>query len=356
MGGAVKGIGKVLGTAGSIAMGRNPLMAFGSSLGSSLLENAFAGGGGGGGGNAGGGSTPQYALPGYNYGTNTYTLDGKPYDASKYFVTGDKGVYNLLPMLGGAYNDPTKTDMTTGSYNTYKTIYDKMAGDAAAQAAFSKSFAPQSYTYTPQPRVPYKGGAYNQSFNSTSTLPNMLSGNQYAGPYPMHGPQQDGGSQQNMLNGGLRNTNPYENSTLFKGLDLNRHVKNDLRDTLTNQFAAAGIPQFQRKLGIEPMSGLDRIKALRDAQRSGTTPTPYNYTPVQYVDYKLDGIGSQFADYATKNKNPFFVPFAPTTPTTPTTPTGNTGTTTTPPPAPAPGPFKPVNIRTGGLASLRRSK
>jgi hypothetical protein len=350
------GVGKVLGTAASIAMGRNPLMAFGSTLGSSILENAFAGGGGGG-GNAGGGSTPQYALPGYNYGTNTYTLDGKPYDASKYFITGDKGVYNLLPMLGEAYKDPTKTDMTTGSYNTYQTIYNKMAGDAAAQAAFSKAYAPQSYTYVPQPRGPYKGGHYNQSFNSTSTLPNPLSGNLYSGPYPMHGPQQDGGSGQNMLNGGINNRNPYGNKELFGGLKLQHDVRRDLKDTLTNQLAAAGIPQFQRKLGIKPTSSLDRMKALRD----GTAPAPYNYTPIQYVNYGLDGIGSQFADYATKGKNPFFVPFAPN-PTATTNPTNPTNPTTTPvAPVTPPGPLNttgsfqtPGRFNNGGIIGLLR--
>jgi hypothetical protein len=302
-------VGKALGTVGSIAMGTNPLLAVGSTIAGSALQNAFAGGGGSS-PSAGGGTTPQYALPEYNYGAKTYTYGGNPYDASKYFITGDKGVYNLLPMLGDAYNDPNKKDMTTGSYNTYQTIYDKMAGDAAAQAAFAKAYAPQSYTYTPPP-VQYN--AYG--------LPDHSMGN--------------GNGSMNAF--GLPSLGAHNNNidnSAFHGLRLPGDVRNDLRFTVNNQANAA-------RAYYNP-TGPNAVRPT----------TPYTYSPIQYVNFGLDKTANQFADYAAQNKNPFFVPFAPKAATTATNTTTNPAAVTT---NPTTNFQTPAKFSAGGLMGLLRN-
>jgi len=334
--GAIPGVGKIAGPiVGGLTGGP---VGFATSLASQALQGNYGGGGGGGGGNAGGiptyGSTDASgnlvpATPGFNYGANTYTYGDQPYDASKYFVSGNKGVYNVLPELGNMYSPEAQAAPGTSSFNAYQNIYGKMAGDELAQANLQKSFnpgmlsvAPVNNTYTPI-----------SDFNPATT------------PYA--------GAQANLPD----------------------YLKQDIQ-------SAYGEYQPQ-------------------AQSSSAS-----YLPIQHADF---GFGSgdqayQLAQYAAQNKNPFFQAFAePTNTAAPQM--ANPFAFARPPEAPAPAPspyqpveggarrgpaerglvpattaslgtfrpveastatptstatmgrpedYKPVNIRTGGLASLRR--
>ena len=177
--GAIPGVGKIAGPiVGGLTGG--PL-GFATSVAGQALQGNYGGGGGSGGSSGGSG---VYADPTIKYGTgaNTYTYGGNPYDTSKYFITGDKGVYNLLPQLADPYADTTKYDAMTGSYNTYQNIYNSMRDDAAAQAAFAKAFAPQTYTptynFTPSKKDPTTGSfALNKNFTGPSYLSTDLYNN-----------------------------------------------------------------------------------------------------------------------------------------------------------------------------------
>jgi hypothetical protein len=332
--GAIPGIGPIAGPiAGAITGGP---IGFASSLAGQALTGGYSGGGGGG----SSGGVPTYGTTdaagnivsppqGFNYGANTYTYDNQPYDASKYFVQGNKGVYNVLPELGNLYSPETQAQQGTSSFNTYQNIYGKMAGDELAQANLQKTFNPGMMSVAPQ------GGTYKPigDFNPATT------------PYA--------GSQANLPD----------------------YLKQDIQ-------SAYGEYQPQ-------------------AQSSGAS-----YLPIQHADF---GFGSgdqayQLAQYAQQNKNPFFQPFA--SPTNTAAPQmANPFAFARPPEAPAPAPspyqpveggaqrgpaergmvpattasmgtfrpveastatptstatmgrpedYKPVNIRTGGLASLRR--
>ena len=352
MGGAVKSVAKVFDPITTIA-GSLPVVGpiagpiagaitggpvgFAKAVAGQALTGGYSGGGGGG---DGGGGAPTYgatdaagnlipATPGFNYGANTYTYDNKPYDASKYFVSGNKGVYTVLPELGNMYSPEAQAAQGTSSFNAYQNIYGKMAGDELAQANLQKSFNPGMMSVAPQ------GGTYKPigDFNPATT------------PYS--------GAQTN----------------------LPEYLRQDIQ-------SAYGEYQPQ-------------------AQSSGSS-----YLPIQYADF---GFGNEdqaykLAQYAQQNKNPFFQAFA--SPTDTAAPTmANPFAFTRPPEAPAPAPspyqpveggaqrgpaergmvpattasmgsfrpveassatptsvatarrpdeYKPVNIRTGGLASLRR--
>jgi len=357
MGGVVSAIGNAVGSVGNIASGvagaipgigpiAGPIVGgltggpigFASSLASQALQGNYGGGGGGGGGSSGG--IPTYGTtdaagnlvappPGFNYGANTYTYGDKPYDASKYFVSGNKGVYNILPELGNMYSPEAQGAQGTSSFNAYQNIYGKMAGDELAQANLQKSFnpgmlsvAPVNNTYTPI-----------SDFNPATT------------PYA--------GAQANLPD----------------------YLKQDIQSAYS---------EYQPQ-----------------AQTSGSS-----YLPIQYADFGF-GSGDQaykLAQYAAQNKNPFFQAYAePTNTAAPQM--ANPFAFARPPEAPAPAPspyqpveggarrgpaergmvpattasmgtfrpveastatptstatmgrpedYKPVNIRTGGLASLRR--
>jgi len=116
------------------------------------------------------GGSSGTAQPNVKYGTgeNTYTIGGKPVDTSKYFITGDKGVYNLLPMLKNAYQDTNRTDFNTGSYDTYNTISQQLANDPTAQQAFQQAFQVQSLN-------PYQTSGNKPNYRyDTSNLPSYL--------------------------------------------------------------------------------------------------------------------------------------------------------------------------------------
>jgi hypothetical protein len=352
MGGAVSSVAKVFDPITTIA-GSLPVVGpiagpiagaitggpvgFAKAVAGQAIQGNYSGGGGGG----GGGGAPTYgatdaagnlipATPGFNYGANTYTYDNKPYDASKYFVSGNKGVYNVLPELGNMYSPEAQAAQGTSGFNAYQNIYGKMAGDELAQANLQKSFSPGMLSVAPQ------SGAYKPigDFNPATT--------------------------------------PYAGGRA----DLPGYLQEDIK-------SAYGEYQPQ-------------------AQSSGSS-----YLPIQYADF---GFGSEdqtykLAQYAAQNKNPFFQAFA--SPQQEAAPTmANPFAFAKPPEAPAPAPspyqpveggprrgpaergmvpattasmgtfrpieassatptttatarrpeeYKPVNIRTGGLASLRRS-
>jgi hypothetical protein len=332
MGGAVKSVTKVFDPITSIA-GSLPVVGpiagpiagaitggpvgFAKAVAGQALTGGYSGGGGGGGG--GGSSIPAYgstdasgnlvpATPGFNYGANTYTYDNKPYDASKYFVQGNRGVYNVLPELGNMYSPEAQGAQGTSSFNAFQNIYNKMEGDPLAQQSFQKSFAPNMLNVNP-------------------------TNNTYAPIGDFSAPQ-----------------------------NLPSYLQEDIK-------SAYGEYQPQ-------------------AQSSGA-----GYLPIQYADF---GFGSEdqaykLAQYAQQNKNPFFQAFdKPYTPQPVATPTqapnpyqpvesqqrgpaprtnvpattasmgtfrpveASTATPTSVATARRPDEYKPVNIRTGGLASLRR--
>jgi hypothetical protein len=331
MGGAVKSVTKVLDPITSIA-GSIPVVGpiagpiagaitggpvgFAKAVAGQALTGGYSGGGGGGGG---GSSIPAYgstdasgnlvpATPGFNYGANTYTYDNKPYDASKYFVQGNRGVYNVLPELGNMYSPEAQGAQGTSSFNAFQNIYNKMEGDPLAQQSFQKSFAPNMLNVNP-------------------------TNNTYAPIGDFSAPQ-----------------------------NLPSYLQEDIK-------SAYGEYQPQ-------------------AQSSGA-----GYLPIQYADF---GFGSEdqaykLAQYAQQNKNPFFQAFdKPYTPQPVATPTqapnpyqpvesqqrgpaprtnvpattssmgtfrpveASTATPTSVATVRRPDEYKPVNIRTGGLASLRR--
>lgn len=181
MGGAVKSIGNavgdVVGGVGGVVSGvANQIPVIGPYVGpvatgallgpaagfKSLAFNAATGQyGGGGGGSSGGVSVPRYAEPNYNYGANTYQMNNSPIDTSKYFITGDKGVYNLMPALGqinpktipsshGIYNEPFANSVANKSYYTpyeaYTDLSKQMANDPKALAAFQSMYQPTTPT------------------------------------------------------------------------------------------------------------------------------------------------------------------------------------------------------------------
>ena len=353
MGGAVKAVSNVINPISSIAGAipvvgpiAGPVAGFitGGPLGAatSIAGQALTGGysgGGGGGGSSGG--VPTYgatdasgslipATPSFDYGSSAYTYGGAPYDASKYFVQGNKGVYNVLPELGNMYSPEAQAQQGTTSYGAYQNIYGKMAGDPLAQANLQKTFAPGMLSVAPQQAGGYKPiGDFNPA------------------------------------------TTPYAGGRS----DLPEYLAEDIKSAYGEYM-----PQAQ------------------SSQAS--------YLPIQYADFGF-GAGDktyELAKYAAQNKNPFFTPFAtptetavpemanpfafakpPEAPTPPPSPyqpveggprrgpaersmvpattaalgsfrpvEASTATPTSVATVRRPDEYKPVNIRTGGLASLRR--
>jgi len=158
--GAIPGIGPYLGpVVGGITGGP---VGFATSLAGNAIQGNYGGGGGGGGGSSSGGvggTTPTYAKPNFNYGNQTYQYRDNPLDTSKYFVTGDKGVYNLMPALGQINagtnsmglretydpNNPLKNkDIVAANaytpYEAHQDIQAQMANDPTALAAYNKAF------------------------------------------------------------------------------------------------------------------------------------------------------------------------------------------------------------------------
>lgn len=303
--GSMGGVGGVLGPALQLAGGANPLGVFGSTLAGEALKGFTEKGGSAdkpvfvdSTGN------PIYAQRGYNYGANTYKVGKNPFDASNYFISGDKGVYNLLPMMGSLYGDKKfAAQPGTASYNIYQNIYDKMADDAAAQKAFSERFGvkelnPMDYMSKGQ-----------QRFYTQGRMP-------YSGWAAYGTPRYDtfGGS-------------------LFSSRELQKaNIPAYLADDLNRAFGE-----------------YNPFKSFRAPTKRGQTFQAPTINPIKYVDF---GFGANaksrgnpyelLADYASQNKNPFFLAYGPDTPA--------------PAPAPAAPQPSPTGMKAGGLVALAKKR
>jgi len=207
-------------------------MGFATSLAGNALQGNYGGGGGSGGG---GSSAPMYAQPNINYGNNTYSYGDAKLNASPYFITGDKGIYNLLPALGqinaggnSMQYTPNQRNMdrpdrgfnkigAEGSYTPYEAYNDiraQMANDPKALAAFNKSFSPTAIN---SPNIQLPGG-HIIPIGTTNT--NSPMGQFYANNPNPHGqyvnfdlsqniPKQEGLTYNQLANYAAENKNPF---------------------------------------------------------------------------------------------------------------------------------------------------
>jgi hypothetical protein len=175
---AIPGIGPYVGPiVGGITGGP---VGFASSLAGNALSGSYSGGGGG------GSNVPKYAKPDYNYGNQTYQYGSNPVDTSKYFVTGDKGVYNLMPALGQIspktlptshpiYSDRFANSVANKSYYTpyeaYTDLSKQMANDPKALAAFQSMYQPT--TPTDKGLSPYVDFGMSGSIGEGSTFADL---------------------------------------------------------------------------------------------------------------------------------------------------------------------------------------
>jgi hypothetical protein len=204
MGGAVDVVSDVIGGVKGIAGGvANSIPVIGPYVGpvvsgallgpaagiKSLAFNAATGQySGGGGGSSGGSSAPKYAEPTYSYGANTYQMGNSPVDTSKYFITGDKGVYNLLPALGQidaktlSSSNPMYTSGIASSannkryytpYEAYTDLSAQMANDPKALAAFQSMYQPT--TPTSKRVSPYVDFGLGSSIGNNATYGDIAS-------------------------------------------------------------------------------------------------------------------------------------------------------------------------------------
>jgi hypothetical protein len=342
MGGAVSAIGDVVGGVGGIASGvagsipgvgkiAGPIvggitggpLGFASSLASQAIQGNYGGGGGGGGGAptygstnpgaAGSGTTTPFYSPTYNYGANSYTVDNNPYDTSKYFIQGNKGTYNVLPQLADLYgNQGVQQRAGAPSANIYNDIIGQFSQnqDTLAQQNFQKNFGLQ--TYNPNVSNPT---TLASDFNAPDYLKSDIQ-NALGEYYP--GGKGPGTVPVNYADFG------------FKSGDTLQKIANYAK-TQNNPFFMPYAPQDVR----QDVSGPQPIMPVSSNPQ---VTQPLRYAPSQ------DARGPAPRDLAPASvaSSGSFRP-------------AETGSTTAGTAAPtAPGAFKPVNIRTGGLASLRR--
>jgi hypothetical protein len=320
-------VGPIAGPAFNIASG-NYLAAAGQIAGNAAMGNYSGGGGSGGGGGSptygstvpgaeGSGTTTPFYSPTYNYGANSYSVDNNPFDTSKYFLQGNKGTYNLLPELSNLYgNQDTQQRAGAPSANIYGDIMNKfsMNQDTLAQQNFQKNFGLQSYN--PNTASPT---TLASDFNAPDYLKSDIQ-NALGEYYPSGSTQTDsipvnyadfgfkqGDTLQNIANYAKQQNNPF----------FMPYAPGDVRPEVDT-----------RPPPIMPVS-------------SNPTPAfePFSYKPV------ADARGPAPRDLA-----PASVASSGTYRTA-EAPSANARTSTT---EPIPGAYKPVNIRTGGLASLRR--
>jgi hypothetical protein len=321
--GAIPGVGPVLGpVVGGITGGP---IGFASSLASQAIQGNYGGGGGGGGGGgaptygstnpgaAGSGTTTPFYSPTYNYGANSYSVDSKPFDTSKYFIQGNKGSYNVLPQLANLYDPSTQQRAGAPSANIYNDIIGQFSQnqDTLAQQNFQKNFGLQ--TYNPNVSNPT---ALASDFNAPDYLKSDIQ-NALGEYYP--GGTGPGTVPVNYADFGFKS-----GDTLQKIADYAKKENNPFFMPYAPENV---IPEIDtRPPTIMPVSSNPQV-----AQ-------PLRYTPSQ------DARGPAPRDLAPASvaSSGSFRP-------------AETGSTTARTAAPAaPGMFKPVNIRTGGLASLRR--
>ena len=304
------------------------------SIAGSAITGGYSGGGGGGGGGGGtatptgptyGGSstsTTPYYSPTYDYGANSYTVDNNPFDTSKYFIQGNKGTYNVLPQLANLYgNEQAQAVPGTTSGYLHSQIMNQLQGDALAQQNFQKNFARQEFI----PTIATPGKVDVESVAPSGfSVPDYLKSDIQSGLseyYPIGSTQTDpipmtyadfgfksGDTLQNIANYAKRENNPF----------FMPYAPEDVRPEPA-PYRAPTIMPVPSMMTPEPTP--TRYSPSTDARG----PAPRDLTPTTVAtsgSFRPVETGSATARTATE--------------------------------APAPGTFKPVNIRTGGLASLRR--
>lgn len=329
--GSLGGVGSVLGPALQLAGGASPLGVFGSSLAGEVLKGYTKSGG-----SADrpvfvdAAGKPVYAQRGYNYGANTYKVSNNPFDASNYFISGDKGVYNLLPMLGGLYGDKQLTARTgTSSYNLYNDIYNRMADDAAAQKAFSSRFGvkeinPMDFMSRDQ------RNAYTRGYTS---LPGSSDNSRFGiAAHPSGFGAQDN-SRFGVVTGFRAPQYGIFGDSLFNSRELRK----------------ANVPVYLQEDLNRAFGEYNPLDSFRNTARRRQVFRPPTINPIKYVDFGFGADATSkrqplelIADYASKNKNPFFLAYAPETPA--------------PAPAPAAPQPSPTGMKAGGLVALAKKR
>jgi hypothetical protein len=355
MGGAVSSVGKIFDPITTVASSipvvgpiAGPVAGYitGGPMGAAkviagtALTGGYSGGGGGGGGGAPtyGATDASGALaappPGFSFGSDLYSYGGEPYDASKYFVQGNKGVYNVLPELGNMYSPEAQAAQGTSGFNAYQNIYGKMAGDELAQANLQKSFSPGMLSVAPQ------SGAYKPigDFNPATTpyaggradLPNYLQ-EDIKSAYGEYQPQaQSSGSSYLPIQ--YADFGFGEKDKAYELAQFARRENNPFFQAFASPTSTAAPTMANPFAFVKPPEA-----------PAAPAPAPSPYQPVEGGPRR--GPAERSIVPATTASMGTFRPIE-----------ASTATPTSTAPARRPDEYKPVNIRTGGLASLRRSK
>ena len=369
IGNAIGGIGGAVGSVANAIPGIGPYvgpviggitggpLGFASSLAGNAIQGNYGGGGGGGGG--GTSTTPMYAQPSFNYGNQTYQYGTTPVDASKYFITGDKGVYNLLPAFGQVNSNLKEgflgNRMAAGRnrytpYEAYNDIRTQMANDPKALAAFNAAYTPTPYNFNTQDKL---GSLFGRGFGGNrrgtpSVAPFDYTAYRATNPFP----------QQN-VDYGLNAKIAGPESSSFRSLSRYANTNNNpffMPFETTQGATAMGFTPSAPYLAKD-QALIDYNKnlnmALNNYYRPPVTPpvTPPPVVPPPIVPPPI-------VPPVTPPVTPTPVTPAPVTPT-PVTPAPVTPTPVTPAPV-TPTPVQPgtpgnfVAMNRGGLASLRR--
>jgi hypothetical protein len=315
-----------------------PGMGIISGLGTAAMNAAtgqYGGGGGGGGGSAqpqqpstptyastipgasGAGTTTPYYSPTYNYGANSYAVDNTPFDTSKYFLQGNKGTYNILPQLANLYDPATQQRAGAPSANIYGDILGqiRMNQDTLAEQNLQKNFGLQSYapsSVTTSLPEDYSAPSYVREDIQNALGEFYPSGSTPSGVVPVSYADfgfKRGDTLQDIASYAKQQNNPF----------FMPYAPEDVKPE----------PEPYRAPTIMPVSSNPQ-----------PAPQPLRYNPIQ------DARGPAPRDIAPASvaTSGSFRPAE--------TPSATARTAST---EPAAGAYRPVNIRTGGLASLRRS-
>jgi hypothetical protein len=310
----------------------------------------------------------MYAQPNINYGTNTYAANNKPIDTSKYFITGDRGVYNLLPALG-AINSPSSNrvrldrgegrdvDRLFGAnvytpYEAYNDIRTQMANDPTALAAFNTAFTPSAYNVSAKDRGSrVNSGFFGRFFNNRMRTPGPFTTFNTENPFPYqyvdyglsrHAVPATEGYRPLSYNSLARYANKNDNP-FFMPFETTQDAT-VTGFTPSAQYLAADTanPYYTNYQNL-----LSSRRAERDDDdRRPVTPAPVAPAPVMPNPVTPAPVMPNPVTPAPVMPNP--VTPAPVTPT----PVAPAPVTPTPVMPPAPGNFVPM--ARGGLASLRR--